>query len=81
MKLLASALGLAAALSQSPNILTVHPSLPVKNVKDLIGLAKAKPGTMNFSSAGSGDILHYGIRFPFRVAAASTCAAQTRSSR
>jgi tripartite-type tricarboxylate transporter receptor subunit TctC len=44
--------------SQSPNILTVHPSLPVKNVKDLIGLAKAKPGSMNFSSAGSGTTQH-----------------------
>ena len=44
--------------SQSPNILTVHPSLPVKNVKDLIALAKAKPGAMNFSSAGSGTTQH-----------------------
>jgi tripartite-type tricarboxylate transporter receptor subunit TctC len=44
--------------SQSPNILTVHPSLPVKNVKDLVALAKAKPGAMNFSSAGSGTTQH-----------------------
>jgi tripartite-type tricarboxylate transporter receptor subunit TctC len=44
--------------SQSPNILTVHPSLPVKNVKDLIALAKSKPGAMNFSSAGSGTTQH-----------------------
>jgi len=44
--------------SQSPNILTVHPSLPVKNVKDLIVLAKAKPGAMNYSSAGSGTTQH-----------------------
>jgi tripartite-type tricarboxylate transporter receptor subunit TctC len=44
--------------SQSPNILTVHPSLPVKNVKDLIALAKAKPGAMNFSSAGAGTTQH-----------------------
>ena len=44
--------------SQSPNILTVHPSLPVKNVRDLIALAKAKPGAMNFSSAGSGTTQH-----------------------
>ncbi|HZN26799.1 MAG TPA: tripartite tricarboxylate transporter substrate binding protein [Burkholderiales bacterium] len=44
--------------SESPNILTVHPSLPVKNVKDLVALAKAKPGSMNFSSAGSGTTQH-----------------------
>ena len=47
-----------SVFSQSPNILTVHPSLPVKNVKDLIGLAKSKPGAMNFSSAGSGTTQH-----------------------
>ncbi|MGZ8156581.1 MAG: Bug family tripartite tricarboxylate transporter substrate binding protein, partial [Burkholderiales bacterium] len=44
--------------SQSPNILTVHPSLPVKGVKDLIALAKSKPGAMNYSSAGSGTTQH-----------------------
>jgi tripartite-type tricarboxylate transporter receptor subunit TctC len=44
--------------SQSPNILTVHPSLPVKNVKDLVALAKSKPGAMNYSSAGSGTTQH-----------------------
>lgn len=44
--------------SMSPNILVVHPSLPVKNVKDLIALAKKKPGALNFSSAGSGTTQH-----------------------
>src|SRR4029077_15236277 len=33
------------------NIVTVHPSLPVKSIKDLIALAKAKPGTLNYFSA------------------------------
>lgn len=47
-----------SVFSQSPNILTVHPSLPVRNVKDLVALAKAKPGAMNFSSAGSGTTQH-----------------------
>ena len=47
-----------SVFSQSPNILTVHPSLPVKNVKDLVALAKSKPGAMNFSSAGSGSTQH-----------------------
>ena len=44
--------------SMSPNILVVHPSLPAKNVQELIALAKAKPGTLNFSSAGSGTTQH-----------------------
>jgi tripartite-type tricarboxylate transporter receptor subunit TctC len=47
-----------SVFSQSPNILTVHPSLPIKNVKDLIALAKSKAGGMNYSSAGSGTTQH-----------------------
>jgi tripartite-type tricarboxylate transporter receptor subunit TctC len=47
-----------SSLTQSPNILAVHPSLPVKTVKDLIALAKVKPGAMNFSSGGSGTTQH-----------------------
>jgi tripartite-type tricarboxylate transporter receptor subunit TctC len=44
--------------SMSPNILVVHPSVPVKNVKDLVALARSKPGVLNFSSAGSGTTQH-----------------------
>ena len=44
--------------SESPNVLVVHPSLPVKTAKDLVTLAKAKPGAMNFSSSGSGTTQH-----------------------
>ena len=47
-----------SVFSQSPNILTVHPSLPVKDVKDLVALAKSKPGSLNYSSAGSGTTQH-----------------------
>jgi tripartite-type tricarboxylate transporter receptor subunit TctC len=42
----------------TPNILVAHPSLPVKTVKDLIALAKAKPGALNFPSAGVGSSSH-----------------------
>jgi tripartite-type tricarboxylate transporter receptor subunit TctC len=42
----------------TPNILIVHPSLPVKTVKEFIALAKAKPGTLNYSSAGIGSSSH-----------------------
>ncbi len=44
--------------SSAPNILVVHPSLPVKNVKDLIALAKARPGEMNYGSSGTGGSSH-----------------------
>ena len=42
----------------SPQILSVHPSLPVRNVKDLIALARAKPGAIPFSTAGVGATSH-----------------------
>jgi len=38
------------------NILVVHPSLPVRSVKELLALARAKPGTLNYASSGSGTI-------------------------
>src|SRR5688572_10351839 len=45
-------------LALIPNILIVHPSLPAKNVKELVALAKAKPGTFHFTSAGVGSNSH-----------------------
>ena len=44
--------------AESPNVLVVHPSLPVASVKDLIALAKAKPGQLNYSSGPSGNSTH-----------------------
>ena len=40
--------------ASTPNILVVHPSLPVTNVHELIALAKARPGAINFASSGQG---------------------------
>lgn len=45
-------------LTQSVNLVVVHPSLPVKSVKDLVALAKAKPGMLNYASTGSGGPAH-----------------------
>ncbi len=45
-------------LSIAPNILVVHPSLPAKSVKELIALAKSRPGQLTFGSAGIGSSNH-----------------------
>jgi len=45
-------------LTKTPHVLLVNPSLPVKSVADLIELAKAKPGTLNFGSGGAGSSTH-----------------------
>jgi tripartite-type tricarboxylate transporter receptor subunit TctC len=41
-----------------PNLLVVHPSLPVKTTKELIALAKARPGQLHYASPGSGSVQH-----------------------
>jgi tripartite-type tricarboxylate transporter receptor subunit TctC len=41
-----------------PNLLVVHPSVPARSVKDLIALAKARPGQLYFASPGSGSVQH-----------------------
>jgi len=45
-------------LASSPNVLVAHPSLPARNLKELIALAKAKSGQINFASAGVGSVGH-----------------------
>lgn len=41
-------------IGSTPNVLVVHPSVPARSVKELIGLAKAKPGRLTYASAGQG---------------------------
>ena len=41
-----------------PNVLEVHPSVPVKTVRELIALAKSKPGQLTYASSGSGTSIH-----------------------
>lgn len=68
-------------ISSSYHVLVVHPSLPVHSVKELVALAKAKPGQLNYASAGVGSAIHLameifqreaGVRFvhiPYKGAA------------
>jgi tripartite-type tricarboxylate transporter receptor subunit TctC len=47
-----------AMLGTGPNALAVHPSVPAKSVKELIALARAKPGQLNYATAGIGSFQH-----------------------
>ncbi len=47
-----------AVVAMAPVAVVVHPSLPVKNLADLVKLAKEKPGTLNYASAGAGTPGH-----------------------
>ncbi len=48
-------------LTQGPFLVAVHPSLPVKNTRDLIALAKKNPGELNYASTGAGALSHLGV--------------------
>jgi tripartite-type tricarboxylate transporter receptor subunit TctC len=47
-----------ALVARVPNVMVVHPSVPVKTVKEFIAFAKARPGQINFASSGSGTSIH-----------------------
>jgi tripartite-type tricarboxylate transporter receptor subunit TctC len=49
-----------AIFATGPNVLVVNPEMPVKSVKELLALAKAKPGELNYASAGVGSFQHLG---------------------
>jgi len=45
-------------VGSTPVVLVTNPGVPAKNLRELIALAKAKPGTLNYGSAGNGTVLH-----------------------
>jgi tripartite-type tricarboxylate transporter receptor subunit TctC len=49
-----------ALLTVSTNVIAVHPSVPVNNLKELIAYAKANPGKLNYASQGNGSVSHIG---------------------
>jgi tripartite-type tricarboxylate transporter receptor subunit TctC len=50
-------------ISQGPLLVVVNPSVPVKTARDLIALAKAKPGELNFASPGQGSVIHMATEY------------------
>jgi tripartite-type tricarboxylate transporter receptor subunit TctC len=48
-------------IASSPLLMVVHPSVPVRNAKELVALAKARPGELSFSSAGNGTAIHLAL--------------------
>jgi tripartite-type tricarboxylate transporter receptor subunit TctC len=82
-----------AWVARVPNVLAVHPSLPVKSVRELVAYAKTHPGRLNFGSGGNGSAAHVAMEYlklrsqtfmvhvPYRGAApavADTVAGQTQ---
>ena len=78
--------------SSYPFVLVAHPALPVKNVKDLVALARGKPNSLDYSSAGTGTMSHMAMEMlrvktgtrithlPYKGAAPATVALLTGES-
>jgi tripartite-type tricarboxylate transporter receptor subunit TctC len=48
-----------AQLGSAPLVIAIHPSVPAQNLRELIALAKAKPGELSYSSSGNGSVHHF----------------------
>jgi tripartite-type tricarboxylate transporter receptor subunit TctC len=57
-----------AMIASVPNVVAVNPALPVKSLKEFVDLAKAKPGTINYGSAGNGSAGHLAMEYLRQVA-------------
>jgi tripartite-type tricarboxylate transporter receptor subunit TctC len=50
-----------AMLAVSPHLVAVHPSMPVKNLQELVAYARANPGKVNYGTPGNGSVPHVGV--------------------
>jgi tripartite-type tricarboxylate transporter receptor subunit TctC len=57
-----------ARIADYPNLLIVHPSVPVRTVKEFVALAKAKPGAVTYGSSGNGSVQHLAMELLGRLA-------------
>ena len=57
-----------AMIASVPNVVAVNPGVPVKNLKEFVDLAKAKPGALNSGSAGNGSAGHLAMEYLRQVA-------------
>jgi tripartite-type tricarboxylate transporter receptor subunit TctC len=56
-----------ALVASNPYVIAVNPNLPAKNISEFIALAKARPGTINYGSAGTGSVTHLNAEL-FKIA-------------
>jgi tripartite-type tricarboxylate transporter receptor subunit TctC len=61
-----------ATITSSQLVMVIHPSLPAKNLQELIALAKSRPGQLNYASGGSGTVTHLSGEFFNMVAGVKT---------
>jgi tripartite-type tricarboxylate transporter receptor subunit TctC len=66
-------------IAAGPFMFVVHPSLPARNLKDLIALAKAHPGKLAFGTAGAGSVSHLGIEMLKSMAKMDSARVPTRT--
>ena len=64
-----------------PNALVVHPSLPARNIKELVALAKQRPGSISYASAGTGGAPHLAGELLSKWRKSTSCTFRTKGRR